>query len=262
MKKWVCLLLTGILLLCCAACEGTPISSGESSPLYSFFPDLGETGFTISHGTYTYTVTSTQEADMFQPTRILTITDKASGKTIQTLRFRENEWFTTDPLYLIDITFDGNIDLLVPFSRPASGVFFQAYVWDAESEQYLHIPSFEKLPNIALDATNRQLLSHRTANKITSYGIYTYRTETKEFIPIRSLHWEPQENQQSLLITEIVYAVDGAEDHIKQFSVSSTASGINKTDAQIAPYFNNASMWDLDSAKWDNIVIPDSDLLY
>ena len=92
--------------------------------------------------------------------------------------------------------------------------------------------------------------------------MYTYRLETKEFISRRSLYWEPQENQQSLLVTETAYTADGAEEQVRQFSVSATATGVDKTDTQMAPYFNSDSVWDLDSEKWNNTVIPDSALRY
>ena len=261
MKKWLCILLICLPLLSCSACYKGSVASDESSSS-SISPTLEKADFTTTYVNHTYTIISRQEEESSQPAKILTATDKASGKTIQTLRFIENEWFTKEPLYFIDITFDGNADLLVPFSRPASGAYFQAYVWDEENGQYRHIPSFENLSNVVLDAETRTFLTHKTASQITSYGMYTYRAETKEVIPIRSLYWELQEDRQSFLVTETTYADDDTAEQVLRFSVSAAATGIDKTDTQIAPYFNSNSVWNIDSNKWTNTVIPYIELLY
>ena len=50
---------------------------------------------------------------------------------------------------------------------------------------------------------------------------------------------------------------NGTEELLRQFFVSSIDSiTINKKDGQIVSYFSNNSIWNLDSKKWNNLVIP------
>ncbi len=62
MKKWLCLVLVGLMLLCCTACDGEPARSGESTAptpitdtqkedIQTFLNDLANNGF-VGH-TYT-----------------------------------------------------------------------------------------------------------------------------------------------------------------------------------------------------------------
>ena len=259
MKKWLCLLLVGLFLLGCTACGGEGILPDGSSAGPSSLPSPEKPEFTTESEVFIYTVAGISEGEG----KSLTVTDKTSGKTVQTIRLTENEWFTKDPLYLADVTFDGNDDILVPFSRPASGAFFQAYVWNAETGRYEHAPSFENLPNVAADAETGMLLSHRTADKITAYSMYQYRVEKNDFIPGHSLHWEPQEDGRTLCVTQTDYAADGIEEQTSRFSVSAVSIiDVDKTDARMAPYFSDGSLWDLDGDRWNSTVIPVSEYTY
>ena len=76
---------------------------------------------------YNATVTYNQENPRLAET--LTIFEKESGVQLQKIELPENGCFTKEPLYVLDITFDGNLDILVPRENPASAVYFQAYVW-------------------------------------------------------------------------------------------------------------------------------------
>ena len=258
MKKWLCLLLAGVLSFSLAACSrgqntdpsDTVTESGSStenteptSPNQSAADN--EAVFTKVYGAYTYTITGTQATD-----KILTITDKASGKAIQTLRFIGNEWFTEDLLYLVDVTFDGNLDILIPYQRPASAAYFQAYVWWESENQFVYAPQFENLPNFIIDKENNRILSTHTAGQTTSYSISYYDAETKDFRPSHSIYWEPDASNHKMHFVEQQYK-NGDTITVKDCLVAKI-SGIdmNKSDPQVAEYFASNSFWDLDNGKW------------
>lgn len=221
--------------------------------LTSYLQISGQTEYTISNNIHTYIIS--QNEDTLQSKKTLTILDKTSGKLVQNINLTENEWFTKKPIYLVDVSFDGHIDIIVPHSRPASAAFFQAYIWDAEHNKYQYAPRYESIPNIAIDSNNKLLLSHRTADKITSYGMYGYSAKKHDIIEVSSIYWEPQKTSNSMLVKEFEYN-NGTEKLIKQFSASAIDSiTIDKTDSKIAPYFSNNSIWNFDDEKWDNLVI-------
>lgn len=263
MKRLLCLVLASVLLLYCAACDGHPVSSVDSSFNSPPASTPKETEFITSQGKLTYTVSSNQKEMGLELTKTLTIMDTISAKTIQTFFFGENEWFTKKPIYLADISFDGHIDIIVPYSRSASAVYFQAYIWDKEQNEYVYAPNYENIPNIAIDANNKLLLSHRTADKITSYSMHSYSAEKCDIVKIRSIYWEPQGNLNSMLVEEFAYNNDGTSELLHQFNAPAIDSiSIDKTDSKIAPYFSNNSTWNFDSEKWNNLVIPISEYNY
>ena len=93
--------------------------------------------------------------------------------------------------------------------------------------------------------------------------MYGYSAENGDIITVRSIHWEPQENLNAMLVQEFAYNNDGTRELLQQFNVSAIDSiSIDRTDSQITPYFSNNSIWNLDSKKWNNLVIPISEYDY
>ncbi len=258
MKKWLCLLLAGVLTFSLAACgrgqntdpsDAVTESASSTENTESTSPNQSvadnEAVFTKVYGAYTYTITGTQATD-----KILTITDKTSGNAIQTLLFSENEWFTKEPLYLVDVTFDGNLDILIPYQRPASAAYFQAYVWQGSEGKFVYAPQFENLPNFIIDTENKHILSTHTASQITSYSINYYDVEVKDFRPSHAIYWEPDASENKIHFVEQQYK-NGTAVTVKDCLVEKTGNmDLNKADPQIAEYFASDSFWDLDSQKW------------
>lgn len=244
-------------------CEKNRTSTGYisgDSPNTTGSQISGEAEFTTSNNAHTYIISKSNSSHQSEKT--LTILNTTSGQLVQTIHFSENEWFTKKPIYLIDVSFDGHVDILVPYSRPASAGFFQAYIWDKEQNEYTHIPSYENIPNVAIDIDNKLLLAHRTADKTTSYSMYSYNTENFCVSMVRCIYWEPQEDSSAIIVKEFEYDNE-TEKLLKHFSVSAIDSiSIDKTDSKIAPYFSNHSVWNLDSDKWNNYVIPYSEFNY
>ena len=173
-------------------------------------------------------------------TKLLTITDNSTNKTIQTLRLEGCEWFVSEPIYT-DITFDGHADILVPHQRTAGGAYFAGFVWDGMA--YVYTPGLENIPNIALDTENKLVLSCRTQSQITSYGMYRFNTEKWVFEIVRSLHWELVDNNVTLV--ESVFT-DGKETEVNRFTTT-------PTDDKFTNYASD-NLWGIESGKWRNWV--------
>lgn len=258
------IILLGALILSLCSCKKNPASTEDkpnNSSHTSSFQISGETEFTTSDNIHTYIISQNQGS--LQSEKTLTILNKTSGELVQTVQLAENEWFTKKPIYLVDVSFDGHVDIIVPHARPASAAYFQAYIWDVEHNKYQYASHYESIPNIAIDFNNKLLLSYRTADKITSYSMHSYSAEKCDIIEIRSIYWEPQENLNSILFQEFAYSNDGTSELLQQFNASAIDSiTIDKTDSQVAPYFSNNSIWNLNGEKWNNLVIPISEYNY
>ena len=154
-----------------------------------------EVVFRINDSLPDYRATVTYNLENLRMGETLVISEKESGEQIQEIDLPENECFTEAPLYLLDVTFDGNLDILVPKEHPASAVYFQAYVWNEKESQFIYAPTFESLPNIALDTENKLILSSRTASQISSYAMSYYDNTKNDFIIKNSIHIESTDNQ-------------------------------------------------------------------
>lgn len=252
------------LMLPLSSCKKNHTSKVDSSNdlSHSSYSQIsGETEYKISNNIHTYIIS--QNKEHLQIEKTLTILNKTSGELVQTIHLNENEWFTKKSIYLIDVNFDGHTDIVLPHSRPASAAYFQAYIWDVKHNKYQYASHFESIPNIALDCNNKILLSHRTADKITSYSMHIYSVEKCDIVKIRSINWEPQENSRYIFFQEFSYNNDGTSELLEQFiTLAIDSITIDKTNSQTAPYFSNNSIWNLDSEKWNNLLIPISEYNY
>ena len=230
MKKKLCLLITGALLLSMTACalkKETPTD-------------------------HAYKVTGIDGSSQ----KTIAVTDRATGEKIQNIQIKGAEWFVDTPLYT-DITFDGNKDIVVPYMRSASSAYFIGYVWDSEAGKYLQAETFQSIANPALDAEKQVILSRSTASRITTYSAYSFDSKKQDFALKRSLNWEPDDSGKSMQVTERTYTNKGEEKKIADFLVA--ASGmvdVDKEDTQMASYYKAGSKWDLDSSKWNETLLP------
>ncbi len=188
--------------------------------------------------------------------RLLTITDNATKTKLQTLRLEGHEWFSEEPMYLMDISFDGTPDLVFPYSRPAHGVYFKGYVWNGTENRYVHAPTFEGIPNFALDKEKKLVLSQKTSDTITSHSMYRYDEEKQDFAPERALYWEPAEEKGYLRVAELQY-IDGVEQQVCTFTAATADGylGIDPTDPNIVPYYMEESLWALGTGKWKHVLV-------
>ena len=229
MKKKLCLLTAVALLLSMTACA--PKEQAKTDHIYKVTGTEGS-----SHKT-------------------ITVKDRATGEKVQTLQIKGNDWFLGEPLY-VDISFDGNQDIVVPYTHTAAGAYFIGYVWDSKEGQYLQAENFQSIANPALDAEEQVVLSRSTASRITTYSVYGFDSKKQDFSLERSLNWGPDESGKSMQVTERTYTAAGKEKETASFLVpASGATDVDKEDTRMAAYYKAGSKWDLDSNKWNESLL-------
>lgn len=258
MKQTLCLIFALFLLLSIfTGCKKTPTDlSVPETTLAATKP----TTYSASELTTPHNTTLVSQNHSFHFTdpdssgnRTLFVNDSSTTQLIQTIPFFSHEWFSEYPLYWMDISFDGNNDIIVPYYRTAAKLYYKAYVWNKERGQYLYAPGFENIPNFALQEERKALLSYTVANNITVYSMYRFSEEKQDFVCWQTLYWEPAERAGSLCVTQLQYT-DGVEKQVSRFlaAASDGFSEMDRTDPNILPYFQENSIWDLDNTWWQH----------
>ncbi len=161
------------------------------------------------------------------------------------------EWKAYEHEFYIDVNFDSKLDKLVPHERPASAVYYKAYVWNEEKGDYVYAPSFELFPNVSIDTERQVLLAGRTASMITSHSIIIYNGE--DFEATHQMYWEP--NDYQAYDNKIHFVVEENGNKVLDIVVDGIDQMFpDKTDEQIKGYFESGSIWDLDGARWKNYI--------
>jgi len=182
----------------------------------------------------------------------LTVFDKKTDKKIQEIKLKDNTIFSDKIVYIKDVSFDGEYDLVIPYQRPASGVYCTAYVWDSATKQFVYAPSFEKLPNVALDNNKKEILSYKSADKSTLYSISIFNTKTKDFEVQRTFCYYLD---GGTMVYEETLLKNGTLEQIASFSKLIEGSNYYLMDPEIYDYYSNHAEWDLDSTKWNNYLV-------
>ena len=192
-------------------------------------------------------------SDNGEVTKIV-ITDAGSGALVQTITPPDNAGFAKSALYFADVTFDGNLDILLPLERSAHYVTFDAYVWDGASKQFIEVPSFQDIWNPAIDSSEERILSKDSSSQITSYAIFAC-INNNQFYAGPSFSWQPASldldppaNADNLMhCTEMAGSLAIVNDF---YVLTDGYGGVDMNDAQIKPYFVPGSYWDLGGQKW------------
>lgn len=158
----------------------------------------------------------------------------------------------------IDISFDGEPDLLIAQEPAASGVWFAAYVWDAAESCYRYVDDWT-LANFVLDTENQRILSYNAGDMHTFYSISYWDAQTCELVREHSLSWgwrATEENGQLVETVEFAEYENGA-DLVAEYTLTEWEDvyALDKTDPRFAPYFAEGSLWDLDNEKWRNFAL-------
>lgn len=208
--------------------------------------------FQVNADTPPYQCVATINNDGVERIIRIDITNAETGEAIQTIIPPENEVFTKSAVYFYDVTFQGNLALLIPLTNSSSCVTFDAYQWDTQTKQFAEMPSFQKILNPCIFAENRQILSSFSGNQTTSYGIYIFQNH--QFTRTNTLSWQPADLEVSL--------VSDAEDRMHLIEKKDNAIvkdvyvrrkdfyTIDAEDPQTSAYFESGSFWDLNSSKW------------
>ena len=245
MKKYMIAVVLALLALLCG-CQGLSDTASNDNA-------AGDKGldFKVNEHSPEYNVTVEYNDADPQLAEGIVVTEKVTSKQVQRIELTDNEFFSKLPVYAEDVTFDSNVDLLVPYSSSASGVYFQAYVWQESERRFELAPSFQDIPNFVVDRDNGLILSKRTASRTTCCSVSGYDQDKKDFVAIRLIYWEPDGDDGQMHFVEENRSGSGEMSVVNEFSVSGDGIDISKTDPKTAPYFKDGSLWDLDGARWD-----------
>ncbi|MDD4125276.1 MAG: hypothetical protein PHW77_06110 [Eubacteriales bacterium] len=193
----------------------------------------------------------------------LTITNTQTSDLIQTLAVSDinNSVITESAAYFMDVTFDGNIDILVP-CNVTRNLCIAAYLWDSESMQFVYYQKFEEMGNIAIDPDNKKILTHNDiwldAGRIADfYSVFSF--DGNDFILEKQVGFVPSEDLTTTVFSE-TEGEYGSQTTITEFELSyDYNTNLDKSDERLAPYYVSGSFWDLDGSKWESII---NDKLY
>ncbi len=179
-----------------------------------------------------------------------TVTKADTGEMINNLTIEHYENLTDNAIYAIDITFDGNFDLVIPYHMNGDGdQTFSAYVWDVDEEQFVK-KTFWYMSNFSLDYENKYILSHRKCSAVFDYYIHRYDEVEKDFYLLASL---------CCVVDEQTGVVEVEERHsattVKEFTTKTeNYLSLNPNDINTLQYFEEGSPWNLNSDKWNRCI--------
>lgn len=189
----------------------------------------------------------------------ITIVDAKSGAAIQTMiPPSDNDEFTSGAAFCVDVNFDGSLDLVIPIDAGGAhnNTMFDAYVWDSAANQFIEAPSFQNIHRPSLDPANQRILSSAgNSSSSSSYWMYAY--ENGQFVQTNSFYYGPATGDQNPVsdAADLIHVIEtkGDVNHqtvVNDFYVPMTGFRPN-TNAQLNPYYEAGSFWDLNSAKWN-----------
>lgn len=182
-----------------------------------------------------------------------TVTNADTGALINNLTIDHYENLTDNAIYAVDITFDGNFDLVIPYHMNGEGdQTFSVYVWDVDEGQFVQ-KSFWYMSNFSLDYENKYILSHRKCSGVFDYYIHYYNEQEKDFDLLASL---------CCVVDEQTGVVRVEERHdtttVKEFQTKTEDYlSLNPNDINTIQYFKEGSYWDLNSDKWNRCIPKD-----
>lgn len=154
--------------------------------------------------------------------------------------------FEKEPVYLVDMTFDGFQDVAVCVDN-VYGKIFAVLRWDTQLEKLVMMPT--PLQNPSVDGETSVIRTSRSGDQIVSYSMWSYDEEQKDFVRTHSLYFHQNEqatgddDNMKLVVEE-----NGVE---KILYVRGEPYALDKTDPQVAPYYEPGSLWDLDGLQWE-----------
>lgn len=188
-------------------------------------------------------------------TNQIVITDAGNGTLIQTIVPQKNEMATKSAVYFFDVTFDGNLDLLIPLERSAHYITFDAFIWDKTNKKFVEAPSFQNIWNPSIDTAGKQILAKDSSDRMTSYAMIAY--EDDRFVTTNSLSWKPADLEPNPVsnAANLAHFIEtkgeaGHETTINDFYVPMVNGDIDRNDPKLKPYFAPGSFWDLGNQKW------------
>ena len=159
------------------------------------------------------------------------------------------EWvsFKDEPVYTVDMTFDGFQDVAVFAEDCAYSKSYAVLRWDVDKERLVLIPTV--LENPAVDTGISKIRTSRSGDQIVSYSMWDYDEEKEDFVRTHSLYFE--KNEQSTSDSDNMKLVVTENGHTETLYVRGEPYALDKTDPQVAPYYAPNSLWCLYSDRWE-----------
>jgi len=179
---------------------------------------------------------------------VITVAD--TGSVIQTIIPPDGNFNDLkSSIYFIDVTFDGYIDLLVPILDSAYWLWFDAYIWDTTSGQFIEAPSFQNVWNPAIDESNQRIFTKVGGDKSFSWSIWTFTDG--QFVRENSIYFHDDPSGQSYVkvIETQCSGADSEEIIVHEYYVKGP---VYFDEPELAHYCIPGSFWDLDSPRWNS----------
>ena len=177
----------------------------------------------------------------------------SDGKEIQHFDLKDYQPISEKPVYFADVTFDGNCDVLIPYSRTAAAQHFSAFVWDADAGRLKEAKNFETLSNPAPDGENKTILSSSSSDKTTAYAISKFEPAQNEFVVQKTLSYSPSSDGNSIVYKEEALK-DGKLQTVNEFTVKNSGDDSYKMDPKVSEYYKDNTTWSLNSDKWQKYI--------
>ena len=194
---------------------------------------------------------------MTASTVTLDIVDAQTGAPVQSITQPTTGVFTKDAVYARDVTFSGNLALLIPYERSARSASFSAFLWDEGKKQFVEAPSFRNIRNPCIDEEGKRILSYVSGDNMTVYSMYAYKEDA--FQPTGTVSWMPARDDETPVSDADKWVRfreekgGDPETVVEDFLVASDDGvyDLEESDARVKPYMEPGSFWDLKSDKWN-----------
>ncbi|MBE6798546.1 MAG: hypothetical protein E7525_02035 [Ruminococcaceae bacterium] len=200
--------------------------------------------FKIGDGLPTVLCVAVTDKDLTQVYSV-EISDRETGKHIQTIEIPENNVYARYKMYSLDVDFSGRESLLVPCANNY-GVKFYAYRWDDSQSKFVKIDGFESINTPIFNSEEKRIYSYSDGGGITGYSVYTY--EGNNLIGRSICWWKNLEDSGDPVVEFTEYL---NHEKVKEFTLPCDKDGnFDRNDARFKKYLTDPD-WDLDSDKWE-----------
>lgn len=194
----------------------------------------------------------------------LLVTDAKTGTLVQEIAVGENQRVAQELLYVADVNFDGEDDLVLPFNEAASGLSAKAYVWDAGAHQFVYAPIFETLTNPVVDSENKVIRSSRASDGIAAYSISTFDTAVRDFRVQNTLVYF---YHNGMMHYEERAMRDGVMTTVAEWTLPLVNNDFYAMAPGLKTYYTQHDVWALGSHVWQTPLMlregtPDVPMLY
>ena len=147
---------------------------------------------------------------------------------------------------------NGEEDLVIPKSRTAYAGYAMAYVWDPDEKEFVRAPTFETIPNAAMDITNRVIVSLVSGDSSTTYRIAAFDSAAGDFYVQRELSYYLDGVRMMYQETALQ---NGAMHTVAEFTKPIADDDYYTMDPELHSYYCDDPDWLLALRPWKDTVI-------